>query len=442
MGKIIPIHKAGDKHCPLNYRPISLTSIPCKILEHIIYSQLVKFLESNNFFSAAQHGFRKFFSCETQLLTFSHDLHLILDRSSRADCIFLDFAKAFDKVSHKLLLHKLSTLNIDPSLLSWIRVFLTNRSQFVFVNDCSSPLVPVTSGVPQGSVLGPLLFLIFINDLPSCVTSSISLFADDCVLYREVTNDHDVSCLQSDLNRISEWCNKWNMKLNTNKCKVMRVSRMTANVSCYYLYHTSLQQVSSYKYLGVNISSNLSWETHIQYITNNANRSLGFIKRNFSSVPLSLKLLLYKTLVRSKLEYASSIWNPGTNVLISALEAIQNRSVRFILTNYHRTASVTSMKISLNLPNLALRRNLNRLCLFHKIYYHNPLLRDKLLTPPFYISSRLDHPQKMGIPQCNTTTLYNSFIPQTTVLWNHLPASVASISDSIAFKQCLNSVNF
>lgn len=441
VGKVVPIHKTGDQHSPSNYRPISLTSIPCKILEHVIFSHLVNFLESNNFFSPAQHGFRKSFSCETQLLTFTNDLHLILDRSSQADCIFLDFAKAFDKVSHSLLLHKLSKLSIDSATLSWIHAFLTNRSQFVFANDTSSPSASVTSGVPQGSVLGPLLFLIYVNDLPSCVSSSISLFADDCVIYREVTNKSDVSSLQCDLDRVSEWCDLWHMQLNTNKCKVIRVSRLQSDVSCYYLNHTPLQQVTTYKYLGVHISSNLSWETHIQYVTSNANRMLGFIKRNFSAAPLSLKLLLYKTLVRTKLEYASSIWDPGTDVLTSAVEAIQNRSARFILTNYHRTASVTSMKSSLNLPNLASRREVFRLCLFHKIYYHNHTLRDKLLAPPFYISQRLDHRHKMGVPSCNTTTFHNSFIPRTTVLWNHLPASVVSISDSVAFKNCLNNVH-
>lgn len=437
VGKVVPVHKTGDHHSPLNYRPISITSIPCKILEHIIFSHLVQHLESNSFFAPAQHGFRKSFSCETQLLTFTHDLHLILDHGSQVDCIFLDFAKAFDKVSHNLLLHKLSKLNIDQDVLSWIRAFLNNRSQFVSVNNTSSSPAPVTSGVPQGSVLGPLLFLIFINDLPSCVSSSISLFADDCVLYREITNTSDVAILQSDLDCVSNWCNKWNMQLNTNKCKVMTVSRLNSHSTFYYLNSVLLEGVSSYKYLGIHISSNLSWEPHIRYITNNANRMLGFLKRNFPSVPVSLKLLLYKTLVRSKLEYASPIWDPGTDLLTTAVEAIQNRSVRFILTNYHRSASVTSMKTFLNLPNLSSRRELSRLCLFHKIYHHNSSLHQKLLTPPSYVSPRVDHQHKIGLPVCKTTTFYNSFIPKTTITWNHLPSSVVSVTDATMFKRCL-----
>lgn len=436
-GKVIPLHKSGDTHNPQNYRPISLTSIPCKIFEHVIFSHLVNFLESNKFFHSSQHGFRKTFSCETQLATFCNDLHAFLDNGFTVDCIFLDFAKAFDRVSHRLLLFKLSQLSIDPLVFNWIREFLSNRTQYVSINDKNSPEVPVDSGVPQGSVLAPLLFLIYINDLPNQITSSICLFADDCVLYRKIEGPNDTLTLQNDLNNISTWCKLWVMDLNTSKCKTMRISRSISACPNYLLNNTSLDQVTSYKYLGVHITNNLSWKRHIEYITSKANRMLGYLKRNFSLAPPKLKQQLYITYVRSNLEYACSIWDPGHASLTNIIENVQNRAVRFILHNYHRTASVTDMKRTLGIPLLSSRRRLSRLCLFHKIYYHNNELKSRYITSASYISPRVDHPFKVHVPSQRTVTYSYSFLPKTSYEWNHLPASLVAIRDPDRFRKAL-----
>lgn len=433
-GKVIPIHKTGSTHDPHNYRPISLTSVPCKIMEHVIYTHLVTFLENNNFFTVTQHGFRKHFSCDTQLISFTNDLHVNLDSGFLTDCIFLDFSKAFDKVNHALLLYKLSVINIDPAVINWIRAFLTSRVQFVTVNDANSPSAPVDSGVPQGSVLGPLLFLIYINDLPTHVSSKMCLFADDCVLYRKIIHHSDIMTTQKDLNSINEWCRTWRMELNINKCKSMRISRTNVMSPTYLLNNTPLECVTSYRYLGVHITNNLSWKTHIDHITAKANRTLGYIRRNFSLAPSSLKLLLYTTYIRPQLEYASSVWDPGHVTLIHSLEAIQNRSARFILNNYQRTASITNMKAFLHLPLLSTRRKISRLCLFHKTFYHNTYLRSLWVQPPSYISSRLNHRQKVHLPHCNTVSYSHSFIPQTSKEWNYLPASLTCITDTDNFK--------
>lgn len=436
IGKVIPLYKSGNRNSPLNYRPISLTSIPCKILEHILFSHIINFLESNSFFSSSQHGFRKTYSCETQLTSFMHKLHIILDNSTFADCIFLDFSKALDKVCHELLLYKLSLLNIDPKLLTWIECFLHNRSQFVSANDTNSGLSAVKFGVPQGSVLGPLLFLIYINDLPSYVSSNIHLFADDCVIFRKIASDDDVFLLQSDLNAVCSWCKVWQMELNIAKCKFMRVTRSKTILPVYKLNSVPLESVSSYKYLGVHIAFNLTWNDHITYITNKANSMLGYIRRNFSRSPSSLKLLLYKSLIRSKLEYAASVWDPSQENVSHALEMIQNNSIRFICSQYSRNASITTMRSNLSLPSLASRRKMHRLVLFHKLYYH-PHLHSELITPPQYVSNRLDHTHKVGIPSCRTRAFLNSFIPRTSKEWNCLPALTVEIKDSELFMRAL-----
>lgn len=229
-------------------------------------------------------------------MTFTDDVLSILDKSSEVNCVYLDFSKAFDKVPHNLLLTKLKALNIDANILIWIEYFLSNRSQYVFANDHCSSSISVTSGVPQGSVLGPLLFLVYINDLPNSITSSIKLFADDCVIYREVKTTNHTVLLQADLDHILDWCTKCKMSLNPTKCKVMRFSRRAASVApAYNIHSTTLSVVTCYKYLGVLLTSNLTWNKHVTYIISNANRMLGYLKRNFKAATPPVKLLLYNS---------------------------------------------------------------------------------------------------------------------------------------------------
>lgn len=163
-------------------------------------------------------------------------------------------------------MHKLLQLNLDRKLLTWIEFFLNNRSQYVAANAVNSRHTAVQSGVPQGSVLGPLLFLIYVNDLPTCLYSHVHLFADDCVIFRELSSDADVTALQTDLTAVSIWCQKWLMQLNVNKCKVMRVSRTTNSPPTYSLNDLALDTVSSYKYLGLHITSPLNWAIHTEHM--------------------------------------------------------------------------------------------------------------------------------------------------------------------------------
>lgn len=205
MAKVIAVFKSCERSSPLNYRPISLTSTICKLLEHVIHSQVINYLEENNLIFKYQHGFRKRYSCDTQLAGFIDDLQSSMDAGIQVDAIFLDYSKAFDRVPHHRLLTKLARYNIHPLVLAWIKDFLSCRMQFTSVNNFNSSCGQVTSGVPQGTVLGPLLFLVFINDLPDSVSSIIRLFADDCVIYRNISSVIDQVALQTDLNSVSAW---------------------------------------------------------------------------------------------------------------------------------------------------------------------------------------------------------------------------------------------
>ena len=206
---VTPLFKKGDKSNPSNYRPVSLTSICSKIMEHIIHSHVMSFLDANNLLTDQQHGFRKKRSCESQLITTVQELAAGLNNKQQIDAILLDFSKAFDKVPHRRLSAKLHHYGIRGKTLGWIESFLAHRQQKVVLDGKTSSPAQVTSGVPQGTVLGPLLFLVYINDLPGRVSSTARLFADDCLLYRTIGFAEDCSALQDDLDRLQDWEQDW-----------------------------------------------------------------------------------------------------------------------------------------------------------------------------------------------------------------------------------------
>ena len=262
-------------------------------------------------FSTLQHGFREKRSCEMQLVQLIENLERQLVEGQQVDLVLLDFSKAFDKANHLKLLFKLSTHGVKGKTLKWISSFLGGRTQAVVLEGEYSPEVPVTSGVPQGSVVGPLLFLLYINDLPENIQSQVVLFADDTAVYLTVTNTNDSNILQSDLDILQESERTWDMEFNSSKCQVLHISRARQQIHSQYTLHGEiLESVDCARYLGVSITKDLCWNTQINQITSKANRTLGFVKRNVRTTNQSIKELAYKTLVRPQVEYASTVWSP------------------------------------------------------------------------------------------------------------------------------------
>ena len=282
---VIGILKKGNKQDASNYRPISLTCVTCKILEHILYSQIMKHYSRHNFISNTQHGFQKGLSCETQLATTVEELQKGLDNKYQQDVVILDFNKAFDKVPHRHLLKKLDASDIKGNIHKWFTAYLTNRRQRVIVDPDgrSSGEAPVLSGVPQGTVLGPLMFLTYVNDITSDLTSQMKLFTDDALLFRPIKSEKDCKSLQKDLDTLEIWSKRWKMTFNISKCHVLRMTGKKASITQNYkLGNDPLTTVTSHPYLGVEFDSKLSWKDQVQNVKAKGTKTLNMVRRNFT----------------------------------------------------------------------------------------------------------------------------------------------------------------
>ena len=262
---VAPIYKKGNSHNPENYRPVSLTSVICKIQEHIICSNTMDHLERYGILSDDQHGFQSGLSTETQWLAATHDWAEVLDRGGQTDVLFLDFSKAFDSVPHRRLLEKLRFYGIDGKHNSPISSLLHCRRQRVVINGASSSWAPATSGVPQGTVIGHILFLIYINAIQRGISSKMRLFADDSIINRKIRNSTDHTTLSDDLHRLDQWAEEWQMIFKTEECYVMNITnKHTTSRHQYILKGTSLSTVSTWTYLGMEFDSKLTWSPHCE----------------------------------------------------------------------------------------------------------------------------------------------------------------------------------
>ena len=415
---------------------------------------MLNHLDKHQVLTSLNHGFRSGYSCETQLVVTAHDLLNFFDQNRQVDVVILDFSKAFDTAPHRKLLHKLDAYGIRGPLHTWIANFLTKRKMNVVVEGEKSRSAHVGSGVPQGTVLGPLLFLCHINDLPERVTSQIRLFADDCLLYRPINSPQDHQTLQQDLNNLQIWADDWGMRFNAKKCYLL--STKSKSRYFYTINDQILKQVQDNPYLGITFSEDLKWKTHINNTSKKANSTLGFLRRNLRHCPLPCRKNAYLALVRSKLEYGSVVWDPYLKNDIDRLERVQRSAARFITGDYksRHEGCVTNMLDDLDLPSLEERRRQQRLTFLYKVvkghvpainidhYFRAQKPKRTIRAKQFedFVKKNIVERSVCNNNQCfkqlpaKTEQFRNSFFVRTTHDWNILSDNIVNCDTVESFR--------
>ena len=431
---VVPIYKRkGTKNSVDCYRGISLQPVIAKVFEGFINRALREHVTPLIYEN--QHGFLKNKSCASNLACYSDFISKTFDKKIQTHSIYTDFQRAFDVVPHELLLLKMNRrFGIEGNVLRWFNSYLYNRKQRVVINGSHSDWYTATSGVPQGSIIGPTLFIMYINDIVDCVhNAEILLFADDCKIYKDVSSIIDCDLLQHDLNRINEWCQKWHMKLHPDKCYFMNFSlKRTHDVtSNYYIGDIPQKRVFEMKDLGVYFTPNLNFNLHISKITSKSLQMLGFIKRitrDFTDI--KTLHVLYNSLVRSRLEYCSQIWNPSAAASIIKLERVQKKYINHVSykskLNYNRQ-NYESLCEHFKLKTLQSRRNISDLCFLNKLFHNkvnSPYLTGEVYLrvprrvlrnkPTFYVNCRIQKRNDSFMPRvltlANNLDLYNAIV--------------------------------
>ena len=352
---IIPIHKKGNKAVMANFRPVALTSVISKVFEKIICAAIVCFLTRNNLITQQQHGFVRGRSCQTNILLCLERWTESLDNNKSVDVAYFDYAKAFDKVSHRLLLVKLKAYGIGGRLLAWLEAYLRDRKQRVVVGNAKSSWAEVISGTTQGTVLGFILFLIFINDLPTECSpedeSLIALLADDTKAYQEIDDDvsqHQANQheLQSRVDKIAQWAKKWRMEINPTKSKIMHIGRNNPGLP-YNINGTQIDAVAVEKDIGFWITDDLSPSTHVHKARSKALGEISRIRRNFTLIDKKAFCVLYNQRIRPHLDHGMAACPPRTSAESNLLERVQSKATALVHGMKHLNSEERRRKLGL-----------------------------------------------------------------------------------------------
>ena len=426
---VTPIFKKGSKAEPGNYRPVSLTSIPCKLAESCVRDHVMNHLIEQALIKDSQHGFVKNRSCTTNLLQFLERMTKEVDCKRDMDIIYLDFAKAFDKVPHDRLIDKMKAHSIEGNVLQWVKNWLADRRQRTVLNGQASEWGTVGSGVPQGSVLGPLCFVIFINDLDDSVADLVSIinkFADDTKVGKVITSQSDVADMQQALNLLVDWASRWGMEFNVKKCKVMHIGNTNPRAT-YSMTGADLDKTTAERDIGVKVQSNLRPTQQCVEAAQRANVVLGQITRAFHFRDRITFIQLYKQYVRPHLEFASPAWSPWTQGDVEVLERVQKRAIKMVSGLNGRTYEERLRELKM-LPLATRRIQLDLTQTFKIIKGHDAVDPSTWFSLVGEQSGRVtratSHPLNIIRGAFNTEVRKNFFSNRVIDNWNALPADL------------------
>jgi hypothetical protein len=441
LANVVPIYKKAEEFFAMNYRPISLLSTIAKVFERVVFKYLFNYFRDNFMISIWQSGFLPGTSTVTQLIEVYDQFCKAVSKGKDIRVVFLDISKAFDRVWHDGLIYKLKGHGIRGKLLSWLVSYLQDRQQRVIINGAKSEWGSIKAGVPQGSVLGPLLFLIFINDITHVIRHcKIRLFADDTCLYIEVDEpDQAAAALNNDLTEIQEWANKWLITFSPPKTEDLLISNKQERPHPELeLGGQPIKQVKSHKHLSVHLTNDLSWSTHAEETAKKANKMLGIIR------PLKHKLdrksleTLYTSFVRPVLEYADEVWDvPADNRhTLKVLDKVQKEAAK-IVTGATALCTTEELNREAGWQPLAERRSLHRANMMYKVNnglaptYLQDLIPNQVQSRTRY---QLRNAADLDVPLARLSTYSNSFFPAATRLWNNLSIRTRTSPSPNSFK--------
>jgi hypothetical protein len=416
IARVLPLFKGGTKCNMDNYRPISILPTVSKILERAIHTQLCQFLTANNILSSSQCGFRKGYSTEHAVIALTDHIRRGMDQGLITGSVFIDLQKAFDTVDHCLLIEKLQCYGVNGKELDWFVDYLQNRKQVVqFGNAYSEPGI-VSFGVPQCSILGPLLFVLFINDLPNgTVRCDILMYADDTVIFFSAKDTSEIErVLNTELELIHNWLHLNKLFLNLTKTELVLfgTGANLAKVTNFQVTigHYQLKRVMEYKYLGVFLDDSLTWKSHVEYITTKVGKRLGLLRRTRKDLTANAANMIYKTFILPILDYCDSVWACCNRSDIDQLERLQNRAGRIVMRSIRSAPALARLKWD----KLENRRNkhifkLVNLCLQKRSpqFLHNYFVYNREINARITRQSNLLHLAKVRTEAAKKSFFYN-----------------------------------